>query len=164
MPAFSTKHRLRRVWHAVPNSPAWLAGACVWLVAVLLLSGAAHAADTAEGLVVSVHDGDNLTVLVGKQQVKVRLAGIDAPELRQPFGNRSKQSLADLCFQELAKVEQIARDRYGRSVGRVECRTVDAGAHQVATGMASWVYDRYPIALTQRNIATVDNDGGEKQN
>jgi endonuclease YncB( thermonuclease family) len=39
-------------------------------------------------------------------------------------------------------VEQIARDRYGRSVGRVECRTVDAGAHQVATGMA-WVYDRY---------------------
>lgn len=83
-------------------------------------------ADT--GLVVSVHDGDTLTVLVGKQQVKVRLAEIDAPELRQPFGKRSKQSLADLCFQEQAKVEQIARDRYGRSVGKVECRTVDASA------------------------------------
>jgi endonuclease YncB( thermonuclease family) len=98
-------------------------------------------ADT-QGLVVSVHDGDTLTVLVEKQQIKVRLAEIDAPELRQPFGNRSKQSLAELCFQVTAKVEQIARDRYGRSVGKVECAGVDAGAHQVATGMA-WVYDRY---------------------
>ncbi len=101
----------------------------------------AHAADTT-GLVVSVPDGDTLTVLVGKQQVKVRLAEIDAPELRQAFGNRSKQSLAELCFQERAKIQQIARDRYGRSVGKVECRTVDAAAHQVATGMA-WVYERY---------------------
>jgi endonuclease YncB( thermonuclease family) len=98
-------------------------------------------ADT-QGLVVSVHDGDTLTVLVERQQIKVRLAEIDAPELRQPFGNRSKQSLAELCFQVTAKVEQIARDRYGRSVGKVECAGVDAGAHQVATGMA-WVYDRY---------------------
>jgi len=95
-----------------------------------------------EGLVVSVHDGDTLTVLVGKQQVKVRLAEIDAPELRQPFGQRSRQSLADLCFQQSAKVEQIARDRYGRSVGKVNCRETDAGAAQVATGMA-WVFDRY---------------------
>lgn len=98
-------------------------------------------ADTT-GLVVSVHDGDTLTVLVEKQQVKVRLAEIDAPELRQAFGNRSRQSLAKLCFQEQAKVELIARDRYGRSVGKVNCRETDAGAHQVATGMA-WVFDRY---------------------
>ncbi len=81
-------------------------------------------------------------MLVSKQQVKVQLAEIDAPELRQPFGNRSKQSLADLCFQERAKVELVAKDRYGRSVGKVECRTVNASARQVATGMAS-VYDRY---------------------
>ena len=72
------------------------------------------------GLVVSVHDGDTLTILVGKQQIKVRLAEIDAPELRQSFGNRSKQSLAELCFQQSAKMDVIARDRYGRSVGKVE--------------------------------------------
>ncbi len=106
------------------------------------LSCTAWADNPAEGLVVSVHDGDTLTVLVGKQQVKVRLAEIDAPELRQAFGQRSRQSLAELCFQESAKVEQIARDRYGRSVGRVQCAGMDASAHQVATGMA-WVYDRY---------------------
>ena len=94
-------------------------------------------ADTT-GLVVSAHDGDTLTVLVGKQQVKVRLAENDDPELRQPFGNRSKQSLADLCSQQSAKVEPIARDRYGRSVGKVECAGIYASTHQVALGMA-WV-------------------------
>ena len=91
------------------------------------------------GHVVGVHDGDTITVLVDKQQIKVRLAEIDAPELRQPFGNRSKQSLSELCFQQSAKVELVAKDRYGRSVGRVKCGEVDAGAHQVALGMA-WVY------------------------
>ena len=98
-------------------------------------------ADTT-GLVVSVHDGDTLTVLVEKHQIKVRLAEIDAPELHQAFGNRSRQSLADLCFHESAKVELIGRDRYKRAVGKVQCASVDAGAHQVATGMA-WVFDRY---------------------
>ena len=119
-----------------------LAGPHAWLAAALLLSGVAYADPGTEGLVVGVHDGDTLTVLVAKQQLKVRLAEIDAPELGQPFGNRSKQSLVELCFQESAHVELIARDRYGRSVGKVKCREVDASAHQVATGMA-WVYDRY---------------------
>ena len=110
------------------------------VILALVLSFPAWA-DT-QGLVVSVHDGDTLTVLVVKQQVKIRLAEIDAPELRQQFGQGSKQSLAELCFQQPAHVELLARDRYGRSVGKVRCREVDAGARQVATGMA-WVYDRY---------------------
>lgn len=108
----------------------------------LAFSFPAWADKNTEGVVVGVHDGDTLTVLVGKQQVKVRLAETDAPELRQAFGQRSRQSLAELCFQESAKVQQIARDRYGRSIGKVECAGVDASAHQVALGVA-WVYDRY---------------------
>lgn len=56
----------------------------------MALSFPAWADVTAEGLVVSVHDGDTLTVLVGKQQIKVRLAEIDAPELGQPYGQRSR--------------------------------------------------------------------------
>ena len=108
--------------------------AFVGAVLALALSCSAWAdaaSEQREGLVVSAQDGDTLTILVGKQQVEVRLAEIDAPELRQAFGQRSKQSLADLCFQESAKVEQTARDRYGRSVGKVECAGKDAGAHQV---------------------------------
>nr|WP_295141437.1 thermonuclease family protein [uncultured Campylobacter sp.] len=37
-----------------------------------------------------------ITVLQGKQQIKVRLFGIDAPELKQPYGKKSKQFLVNL--------------------------------------------------------------------
>lgn len=49
--------------------------------------------------VIGISDGDTLTVLdKDKQQVKIRLAEIDAPESHQAFGSRSKQSLSNLCF------------------------------------------------------------------
>ena len=72
----------------------------------------------------------------------MRLAEIDAPESKQPFGNRSRQSLAALCFKKPATVSTVNKDRYGRTVGYVVCAGTDAQAHQVSTGMA-WVYDRY---------------------
>jgi micrococcal nuclease len=47
--------------------------------------------------VVHVQDGDTLSVLSDKKQVKVRLDSIDAPESKQAFGQRSKQSLLEIC-------------------------------------------------------------------
>lgn len=92
--------------------------------------------------VVGVSDGDTLTARCDGEQIKVRLAEIDAPEKRQPFGMKSKQSLSELCFQRKAEVRQVDRDRYGRVVARVKCDGVDANAEQVRRGMA-WVYDKY---------------------
>ena len=95
------------------------------------------------GLVVAIADGDTLTVLSEDfQQVKVRLAEIDAPEKRQAFGTRSRQSLSELCHEKRAEVRVTDVDRYKRIVGRVSCGGVDANAAQVRRGMA-WVYDRY---------------------
>lgn len=89
------------------------------------------------GRVVSVHDGDTLTVLVDSRQIKVRLAEIDAPELGQPFGKRSREDLADLCADKPAQVDDRGKDRYGRTIG---CgRERRAGAHRHGLG----VYDRY---------------------
>ena len=76
------------------------------------------------------------------QQVKVRIAAIDAPEKAQPFGQRSRQNLADLCFKVEATITPKTRDRYGRTVADVECRGQDAGQAQVHAGMA-WYYVRY---------------------
>lgn len=101
----------------------------------------AAAADI-EGRVVGIADGDTVTVLREREQIKVRLAEIDAPEKAQPFGKRSRQSLAELCFQQPVRVEDKGRDRYGRTIGRVWCAGVDANAEQVRRGMA-WVYERY---------------------
>lgn len=93
-------------------------------------------------LVVGVSDGDTLTAKCDGDQVKVRLAEIDAPEKRQPFGEKSKQALSDMCFQRTAELRVVDHDRYGRTVARVKCDGADANAEQVRLGMA-WVYDKY---------------------
>ena len=94
-------------------------------------------------LVVGIADGDTLTALCqGNQKVKVRLAEIDAPERKQPYGQRSRQSLAEICFQKRAVVQEQSKDRYQRTLARVTCDGVDANAEQVRRGMA-WVYDQY---------------------
>lgn len=123
----------------------------LWLACLLPLL--ARAADI-EGQVVGVADGDTLTVLHERIQIKVRLAEIDAPEKAQPFGQRSRQSLADLCFQKPVLVEAKGHDRYGRTIGRVRCAGVDANSEQVRRGMA-WVYDRY---VTDRALYAIQAD------
>lgn len=97
-------------------------------------------------LVVGIADGDTLTARCGApgeyQQLKIRLAEIDAPEKTQPFGQRSKQSLSDLCFETQATITPQTIDRYGRTVARVECQGKDASLEQVRAGMA-WAYTKY---------------------
>src|SRR5205085_613782 len=87
------------------------------------------------------------------QQV-IRLAEIDAPEKAQPFGDRSRQQLAELCFQKRAEIQSKARDRYGRTVARVTCEGKDANAEHVRTGMA-WAYTKY---LTDQSIKALEVD------
>ena len=53
-----------------------------------------------------------------------------------------KLRLAQLCHKQEATVRLEKRDRFGRTVGRVECQGKDASAHRVATGMA-WAFARY---------------------
>ena len=97
-------------------------------------------------LVVAVSDGDTLEARCGQagayQQISIRLAEIDAPEKRQPYGQRSKLALSALCFGAWATIWPLSRDRYGRTVARLECRGKDANAEQVRQGMA-WAFTRY---------------------
>jgi endonuclease YncB( thermonuclease family) len=116
------------------------------------LAFVAHGAIAGEivGRVVAIADGDTLTVLdARKRQHKIRLDGIDAPERRQAFGKRSRQSLAELCSGKAAIVQDQGKDRYRRTIGRVTCAGVDANAEQVRRGMA-WVYKRYVHAGLRR--------------
>lgn len=92
--------------------------------------------------VIGVQDGDTLTVLKDRHPLRIRLADIDAPEKKQDFGQRSKQSLSDMCFGKDARYDVRAIDKYGRTVARVRCAGVDVNPAQVARGMA-WVYVQY---------------------
>lgn len=101
------------------------------------------AAEILEGRVVGVHDGDTVTLLMaGNQQVKIRLAQIDAPESDQAFGQRSKQSLSDMVFNKTIRVEKETIDKYGRTVGTILMDRLDANREQIKRGMA-WVYRQY---------------------
>lgn len=100
-------------------------------------------------LIVGVSDSETLTARCPTtdaahpyQQVKVRLAEIDAPEKGQPSGRRSKQHMSHLCYRAEASIRQTTRDRYGRTVARVTCRGLDANLEQVRAGMA-WAYTKY---------------------
>lgn len=113
--------------------------------------GGAHA-DTLLGRVVGVADGDTITVLdADRQQHKIRLQGIDAPEKAQPFGEKSKQNLARMVFGKDVRVEWEKRDKYKRIVGKVWVQpascptcpmTLDAGHAQITVGLAWW-YRKY---------------------
>lgn len=92
--------------------------------------------------VIRIADGDTLTLLVDNKPLKIRLANIDAPEKKQPFGQRSKQSLSDICWKKDAEYQAQSIDRYGRTVAVVTCSGVEANRKQVERGMA-WVYVKY---------------------
>lgn len=69
-------------------------------------------AEEISGQVIGIADGDTLTVIdQNYQQHKIRLAGIDAPEKKQPFGNASRQHLGDMCFLKMVRVTWEKRDR-----------------------------------------------------
>jgi len=100
------------------------------------------AADTLSGMVTAIHDGDTLTLVdKDKKRHRIRLAEIDAPERKQPYGAKSRNSLAEICFHKPAVVETTETDSYGRVIGKVSCAGVDASAEQVRRGMA-WVFAR----------------------
>ena len=100
-------------------------------------------AATLQGKVVSVADGDTITVLDGnKTQHKIRLQGIDAPEKAQAFGHKSKQSLNQLVHSKMVTVEFEKKDKYGRTVGKVLLNGTDVCLEQIKLGMA-WHYKQY---------------------
>lgn len=100
------------------------------------------------GRVVAVKDGDTITVLdAHKAQHTIRLAGIDAPEKGQAFGQRSKESLAELVAGKTVVIETNKKDRYGRAVGKVVLDGKDVSLVQLERGLA-WFYRKYKSELS----------------
>ena len=95
------------------------------------------------GKVIGISDGDTITILTSnKEQIKIRLAEIDAPESNQPYGKRSKQLLSELVFNKNVLVKKETIDRYKRIVGRVYIGDVYVNAAMIEAGGA-WVYRKY---------------------
>jgi len=114
-----------------------------WIALLLCLIAHGLAAETIRGKVVKIADGDTLTILdARRQEHRIRLNGIDAPERKQAHYETSRQNLAKLSFGKAVIVEWHKRDVYGRLVGKVEADRQDVGLAQLRAGQAWW-FRRY---------------------
>lgn len=87
-------------------------------------------------------DGDTIKVLRDKEQVKIRLYGIDTPEKGQAFGNKAKKFTASLVAGKIVEIESITKDRYGRTVAIIQVSGKNVNEEIVRSGYA-WVYRKY---------------------
>lgn len=90
-----------------------------------------------------VHDGDSITVLSPlKNQYKIRLEGIDAPEIGQEFSNKSKDHLSALVFGKTIIIFSTGLDKYGRTLGFVWVDGLNVNLRMIESGFA-WQYTKY---------------------
>jgi endonuclease YncB( thermonuclease family) len=93
--------------------------------------------------VIGVTDGDTIVVLTNdKQQIKIRLEGIDCPESNQDYGERAKQATVQLCFGKEVTVQKSGEDRYGRTLAYIYIGNVCINKQLLSLGMA-WHYKQY---------------------
>ena len=106
--------------------------------------------------VTSIHDGDSMRVRCPgyKDTLRIRLDQIDAPELDQAHGIKSRNHLRSMCpIGKTALVQDLGRDDYDRVLGRVFCNDVDINAAMIASGSA-WVYDYH---ATDKSLSSLQD-------
>jgi len=112
------------------------------LALIILLSPIISSAWT--GKVVSVTDGDTAKIVRSDAsiQIKVRFAGIDAPEKKQAYGQKARKFVVGLIAGRTVDVEEVTTDRYGRTVGYLWLGNKEINLEIVKEGYA-WVYRKY---------------------
>ena len=133
---------------------------------VLFTSTAISAGPLTPGLVIAISDGDTITLLTeDKQQLKIRLAGIDTPEKKQAFGTKARDHLASRIFKHDVEVDLRKKDQYGRYLGVIYISGVDINQSMIQDGYA-WFYKHYakdqPKEEAQR-YAKAEADARSKQ-
>lgn len=107
------------------------------LLAILLALPAL--AQTITGLVVDAHDGDTVRLATGQ---RVRLWGIDCPELKQAYGRQARDHLRGLVLRRTVTLPTHGTDRYGRVLAVVVLDGRDVNADLLRAGLAWW-YRKY---------------------
>lgn len=112
------------------------------IFAYVLFADLSHAKQSVN--LVKVNDGDTITVTYknSKKQVKVRLYGIDAPELAQPYGQESRKHLHSLLSGGNIVIKDEGTDTYGRVLGTLYINQTNINLQMVKDGYA-WHYKQY---------------------
>lgn len=117
-------------------------------------------ANEIRGKVVSITDGDTITVLdADKVQHKIRLQGIDAPEKKQAFGTKSKDALSEKIGEREVLIAWKDKDRYERVLGEVYLGKRHINTEMVREGWA-WHYKQYSKST---ELAEAEDSAREKR-
>ena len=123
-----------------------LAQATLGLTLALLMAFTALAESATtpalQGQIVRVSDGDTVTLQSETGTLKIRLAGIDAPESRMPHGQEAKAHLAAMVLGKEVQAIVHKKDRYGRTIATLMLNTKDVNLAMLQAGMA-WHYKQY---------------------
>ncbi len=132
----------------------------LFLVFALVISTSVQSTEDIYGTVVSIADGDTVTLKADDTTHKIRLAEIDTPERDQPYGLAATSALTDLLLGHQVQVKVVKEsDRYGRVIGRIFIEQKDVSAHMVEQGHAM-VYRRY---LTDKSLLVLEADAKSKE-
>ena len=124
------------------------------LSGVLLMTAPAHSAS-----VLSIGDGDTITVTEGSKRIKVRLACVDAPETSQsPYGMEARRALQGLLpIGSQVTLMTKATDRYGRSVAEVLKGSTNINQSVVGSGNA-FVYWQFISGCDRQTYSRLEKD------
>jgi micrococcal nuclease len=104
-------------------------------------------AKTVVGIVTYVGDGDTVWIEVERnaKPIKLRLAGLDAPEICQAWGPQARDALRVKLLKQTVSIDTKAKDDYARAIGSMALNGEDVGAWLVKSGHAwSYAYKRRP--------------------
>ncbi len=112
----------------------------LWVGVLLTISWESPGSSAQEftAKVVGVADGDTITVLRDRTQMRVRLDGIDCPESGQAFGSRAKAFTSELTFGKVVTVRPRNKDRYGRIVAEIVLADGRDVNHELVRTGSAW--------------------------
>ena len=109
---------------------------------LLILLGISLTSSAFEAIVTAVTDGDTVKIEYQNKTIKVRLAGIDTPELKQEFGQESKKAQEDKVPNKTVYIDGDKKDRYGRLIADIKIGSRWINKELVEEGYA-WHYKQY---------------------
>jgi micrococcal nuclease len=110
---------------------------------LILLFSLISVNESVNAFVIGISSGDTIIVsLSDNKQIKVRLEGIDCPELDQVYGDSAKMATVALCYKKNVRIEKTGLDTYGRTLAFVYIDDVCINKELIRLGMA-WQYAQY---------------------
>ncbi len=117
-------------------------------------------ANTIEGKLINIDDGDSFTILdQNKVQYKIRLNAIDCPEKGQEFSKKAKDFTYQFCAGKTIVAELLDIDKYGRHIANITVNGKSLNEALLTNGLA-WHYKKYN---SEERLAVLENNARSKR-